>query len=133
MREPPEVAQVLLPDRPVEPVLALDLLHGLRRRPLAEQRLGGAARKGPDPEEEQDREPEEDGDEKEQSADDELQHQAVVIRRLSSVRNYPVSVVSLSSDPSSLVDTVANDSPPTPTGLGTKPWMLLSNARAAFA
>ena len=72
-----EIAPVLNGEGLVEPVLALDLRDCLRRRPFAEQRLCRAARKVPDPEEDQDREPEEDRDEEEQPADGEPKHRGV--------------------------------------------------------
>ena len=71
-----EVLPVLHVDRLVEPVLMVDLADRLRRRPLAEQRLRGAAGQRPDPDEDEDREPEQDRDEQEQTADDEPEHRA---------------------------------------------------------
>ena len=69
-----EVPPVLLVDRVVEPVLVSDLRDGLRRRALAEQRLGGRPGESPDPEEDEQREPDEDRDEQEQPADGEAEH-----------------------------------------------------------
>jgi hypothetical protein len=61
-------------DRPVEPVFALDLGDLLSGRALSEQGLRRAARKGPDPEEDEDREPDEDRREKQEPANDESEH-----------------------------------------------------------
>ncbi len=127
LREVLEVPPVLLPDRPVEAVRALDLLDRLRGRALAEQRLCRPSRQRPDPEEEQDREPEQDRDEQDQSADDEGKHQAVVIRRLSAIE------LLLGASSASPSETDEKDSPPTPTGLGTNPSTLLLNVSAAVA
>src|SRR6476646_9626746 len=59
----------------------VDLLDRLGRRPLAEQRLRGAARERPDPDEDEDREPEQDRDQQEQSTDDEPEHECLVESR----------------------------------------------------
>ena len=70
----PEVGGVLLVDRLLEPVLLLVPLDELRRRALAEERLGGPARERPHPEEKDEREPEQDRDEQQQPSDDITQH-----------------------------------------------------------
>ena len=75
----PEIAQVLLRQRVVEPVLLVDRLDLLLGGALPEQRRRRAARQRPDPEEDEDREPEENRDEQQEPADDETQH---FVRRL---------------------------------------------------
>jgi hypothetical protein len=70
------VLVVLLVDRPVEPVLPVDLGHRLRGGPLAEQRLGGSAGQRPDEQEQEDRQADQDRHEQDQPADDEAQHLA---------------------------------------------------------
>ncbi len=64
--KPTEPCEVLLDGRPVEAVQLVDLGDPLRCGAFAEERHGGAARKGADPQEQQDRQPEQGRDEQEE-------------------------------------------------------------------
>jgi hypothetical protein len=69
-----QVAQVLHVDRVVQPELVADLGDRLLVCPLAQKRLGRAARERPHPDEDEDRQPDQDRDEQEQPADREAEH-----------------------------------------------------------